>query len=361
MADDLQIPLLRSFVAIADTGGFYRAASARGISQSTVSQHVRQLERALDMELVRKDGRRTKFTPAGERLLGEARRILAVHDDVQTRLTDIVSKPVISIGSTETAAEELLPEILASVKAAFPDRQVQFHIERSTRMSELLDRGSIDIALMLGFDGETPGAVVGRLPLKWYSSTTRAPSPSPDGHAKLRLVAYTEPCGMRQRALRALHDAGNDVEIVAESGNLEGVIAGARAGLGLAVLPSAGGAPYGLAEHSEFPHLGEIGVHLAVRRGGVEGSIVSTVLGALRRFFPSSAEIDVADVVAVAASADAAGSVASAETGGPSPSAAPSAQPDSGVTSSTQRGRRRRDEPSIRELAEQERWSVVTI
>lgn len=361
MADDLQIPLLRSFVAIADTGGFYRAAAARGISQPTVSQHVRQLERALDMELVRKDGRRTKFTPAGERLLGEARRLLAVHDDVQTRLTDVVSKPVISIGSTETAAEELLPEVLASVKAAFPDRHVQFHIERSTRMSELLDRGSIDIALLLGFDGETPGAVVGRLPLKWYSSTTRAPSPSPDDHAKFHLVAYTEPCGMRQRALRALHDAGNDVEIVAESGNLEGVIAGARAGLGLAVLPSAGGAPSGLAEHSELPQLGEIGVHLAVRRGGVEGSIVSSVLGALRRFFPSSAEIDVADV---AASAGAPGSGASADAPGSEGSAAsstPSAQPDSGVTSSTQRGRRRPAEPSIRELAEQERWSVVTI
>lgn len=336
MAEDLQIPLLRSFVAIADTGGFYRAASARGISQSTVSQHVRLLERSLDVELVQKDGRKTKFTPAGERLLGEARRLLGVHDEVRTRLTAAVAKPAISIGSTETAADELLPEILATVKAAFPGRQVQFHIERSTRMTDLLHRGAIDIALLLGFDGETPGAVVGRLPLKWYSSTTRALSPAPEDRAKLQLVAYTEPCGMRQRALRALHDAGDEVEIVAESGNLEGVIAGARAGLGLAVLPSAGRAPAGLREQEGFPNLGEIGVHLAVRRGGVEESVVSTVLGALRSFFPSSEEIDPSDVVALA-----------------------STGPSEGSSSSPRE--RQPAEPSIRELAERENWSVVTL
>lgn len=280
MSDYLEIPLLRTFTAIADHGGFSRAAAVLNMSQSTVSQHVRQLERSLGVALVQKDGRKTKFTPAGERLLAEARGLLTAHDAARERIRGVSEKPIITIGSTETAADELLPEILSMVKAAFPDRQVQFHLDRSTKMVEMLQHGEIDIAVLLGFDSDTPGAVVGKLPLRWFSSQSAELAEGPE----VPLVAYTEPCGMRQRALQALNDHGRTAEIVAESGNLEGVIAGARAGLGFAVLPSAGRAPRGLREHPDFPQLEEIGVHMAVRRG-VDPDISATAYEALTRFF----------------------------------------------------------------------------
>lgn len=279
MSDYLEIPLLRTFVAIADNGGFSLAAAALHMSQSTVSQHVRQLERALETPLVQKDGRKKRFTPAGEKLLGEARRLLSAHDQAFGRLKEASERPVITIGSTETAADEVLPEILSTVKAAFPDRRVQFHIERSTRLVEALRRGDIDVAVLLGFN-ETPGALVGKLPMRWYASSS-VPMSVED---QVSLVAYTEPCGMRQRALQALHHVGTSVEIVAESGNLEGVIAGAKAGLGVAVLPSAGRSPRSLKQVIGFPELGEIGVYLAARQG-VEDDVAATVYEALEGFF----------------------------------------------------------------------------
>lgn len=83
----LDITLLRTFVAIREHGGFGRAAAALRCSQPTVSQHVRVLERRLGMSLVEKVGRIARFTPDGERLLIEARRIISVHDEALRQLT----------------------------------------------------------------------------------------------------------------------------------------------------------------------------------------------------------------------------------------------------------------------------------
>ena len=86
MDETLDIALLRTLIAIDEHGGFGRAAEALHRSQPTVSQHVRVLERRLGHPLVEKDGRGARFTALGERLLIEARRIVAVHDDALERL-----------------------------------------------------------------------------------------------------------------------------------------------------------------------------------------------------------------------------------------------------------------------------------
>ena len=64
----LDVVALRSLVAVADCGGFHRAAQALLVSQSAVSQHVRRLERTLGRPLVERDGRHSRFTPEGEEL-----------------------------------------------------------------------------------------------------------------------------------------------------------------------------------------------------------------------------------------------------------------------------------------------------
>lgn len=280
MAETLDIIQLRTFVAIAECGGFGRAAAALHMSQPTVSQHVRQLERRLEQPLVERDGRRAKFTAAGESLLVEARRILAVHDEALARL-DVTRTRTIVLGSTETAAEQILPDLLATMREAYPDRQVRFQIDRSTQMIDAVAKGTIDLAVVLDTGSTVPGTEVGALPLHWYASPEWTP---PALDASVPLVAYVEPCGMRQRALQQLGERGRRVEIAAESGSLEGVIAAARAGLGVAVLPSAGRPPAGLVVRREFPELGRISVRLIARRG-VGEDLVATALEALEGFF----------------------------------------------------------------------------
>lgn len=276
----LDIIQLRTFIAIDECGGFGRAAAALHLSQPTVSQHVRSLERRLGQALVEKDGRKAKLTLAGEKLLIEARRILAVHDEALARM-DATQDRTIVIGSTETAAEQILPELLTTLRAAYPGRQIQFVIDRSTAMTEAVTRGTIDLALVLDTGQAVPGIEVGALPLNWYASAAWEP---PAQNEAVSLVAYVEPCGMRQRALRELGELGRSVEIAAESGSLEGVIAAARAGLGLAVLPSIGRAPSGLVVRRDFPDLGQIYVRLVTRRG-LEDDLLTTAVGAMESFF----------------------------------------------------------------------------
>src|SRR6185503_14566868 len=108
MGRELDIAPLRSFVAVADCGGFQRAATSLHLSQGAVSQHVRRLESAVGHPLVERSGRGSRFTTAGEQLLHHARRVLAVHDEA---LHDVVgaSRETLVVGSTEHAAAQVLP------------------------------------------------------------------------------------------------------------------------------------------------------------------------------------------------------------------------------------------------------------
>ncbi len=347
MSAALDLVQLRSFVAIADCGGFGRAAAALHLSQPTVSQHVRGLERRLHQVLVEKHGRQARFTAAGERLLAEARHLLAVHDEALARL-DASSRRTIVIGSTETAAEQVLPDLLQALHDAYPDRPVQFTIDRSTQMTEAVTKGTIDVAILLGLGPDTPGRQVGTLPLRWYAHPdlvlpalgapgTSGGAGSSDGAApsgEVPLVAYSEPCGMRQRALAELAEAGHRVRLTAESTSLEGVIGAARARLGVAVLPSAGAAPAGLVERTDLPPLGVIAVNLAVRRG-LDLDLEAAALGALEGFFAGLAVSravvpTAARRVAATAPAAALSAAPPAPPGAPGPAPARSSAPAGG-------------------------------
>ncbi len=280
MAAHLDLTQLRTFVAVTECGGQKRAAAALHLSQPTVSQHIKLLERRLRQTLMRRNGRRTELTAEGERLLVEARRILAVHDQALDRLA-AAGPPAVVIGSTETAAEQVLPGLLAVLRDAYPRTSVTFRIDRSTQMAEAVGRGAIDLAVLLGLGSEVPGRQVGALPLSWFAAPGWL---EPGPGAPIPLVAYVEPGGMRQLAVTELAATGRAIEVVAESTSLEGVLAAARAGLGVAVLPSAGALPAGLVRVTHLPHLGAIGVFLAARRG-LDVDIEAAGLSALETFF----------------------------------------------------------------------------
>ena len=88
MARNLDMTALRSFVAVADTGGVTRAAGFLNLTQSAVSMQLKRLEESLDAELLDRTARQIALTPAGEKLLGYARRMLELNDEIWSRLTD---------------------------------------------------------------------------------------------------------------------------------------------------------------------------------------------------------------------------------------------------------------------------------
>lgn len=284
MSFSFDLEHLRTIVAIAECGGFSRAAAARHISQPALSQHVRLLERGLKRKLFEKEGRGMRFTAEGEAVLTEARQILGVHDEALARL-QVRQEQVVVVGSTEHSAEHVLPEMIRALADAFPDVTTRFEIGRSTQLEESVARGTLDLAFVLASRGNEGGREIGRLPLSWYASPTWA-----RGTAEtINLVAFEEPCALRERAMAALSAEGYRINVAAQSTTLEGVLAGVRAGLGVALLPSvAGRVPAGVVGRTDLPDVGSAGLNLMARRG-LDPGIEMTALETGEQFLASSA------------------------------------------------------------------------
>jgi DNA-binding transcriptional LysR family regulator len=273
MPAGLDIGALRSLVAIAEAGGFRRAAESLHLSQSGVSQHVRRLEKVVGRPLVAPDGRGVRFTSDGELLVAEARTILAAHDAALVRLgvhpePGTASAPrTICVGTTEHAAEQLLPALTAALATGLPTTQVRFRLDRGWRLEEGLQQGTVDVAVLIG-RGEESARPAGELALSWFAATGWVAPPTSEPVA---LVAIDEPCTLRRRALAALAQAGRAAVVVGESGHLSGVVHTVRAGAGVALLADIGAVPPGLEAVAGLPEVAAEPLHVRTRRGAPAG------------------------------------------------------------------------------------------
>jgi len=123
---DLNLPWLRSWIEVVDSGGFARAATRLHLSQPRVSAHVASLERTLGCALIDRRARPLALTDEGKRLLPKARSILAVVDDtvsdMQSTATTLAGK--LTIASFASASSAFLPSILMRLRDANPLLQV---------------------------------------------------------------------------------------------------------------------------------------------------------------------------------------------------------------------------------------------
>jgi DNA-binding transcriptional LysR family regulator len=276
MPPTLDIVPLRSFVAIAETGGFHRAGTRLSLTQSAVSQHVRKLESVIGERLVQPSGRGTRFTAAGEAMLIEARKILEVHDRAVERLVGRQQRSLV-IGSTEHAADAILPPLIDSLADRFPDLDVQFRFDRTARLLDGVEQGAIDIAVFVSEAGDFDGTSVGALPVRWCA----APGWVPPAEGPLPLVAIQAPCAIRASALRVLAAHDISARVVGDAAYVGGVLNAARAGLGVALVACADVPPEGLVELVDLPPAPSVALASRVR-DGTAGDVTETVLDVLR-------------------------------------------------------------------------------
>lgn len=288
MSHILDIAPLRSLVAVADRGGFLRAATSLHLSQAAVSQHVRRLEAAVGRPVVERIGRGSRFTPEGEQLLSHARRILAAHDEA-LRSFGVETEEALVIGSTEHAAAQLLPYLSASLEEALPDRQVRFRIDRGTALRESLAAGRLDLALLLGHADDPRSTPVGELELTWYAAPgwTRPPGPLP-------VVAFDSPCALRSRALETLSESGVPAVVGAEANQLAGVHAAVSAGLGVALMATLGETPSGVVPCQDLPRPHPLPLAVWARQG-LDEQTVRLAADALRRLLAPAAPLTYAE------------------------------------------------------------------
>lgn len=285
MTGSLDIATLRSLVAIADCGGFQRAASALHLSQGAVSQHVRRLESTIGRPLVERHGRGSRFTADGEQLVVQARRILALHDDT-LRGFGAETEETVTIGSTEHAAAQLLPALAAGLAEAAPSHRIRFRIDRGARLREGVATGRLDLALLLNAEGSR-AELVGDLDLAWYAAPTWSRL---DTHAAVPVVAFDSPCSLRNRALETLSAHDLPAVISAEATQLAGVQAAVGAGLGVALMATLGHTPEGLVPCHDLPTPEPLQLFVS-SRPGLRGPIARTVVQVLRPLLGAEARL----------------------------------------------------------------------
>ena len=146
-------PTLRQLeyaVAIQDLGSFSRAAERCHVTQPGLSTQVRKMERALGVELFERGSREVLVTPAGEVLLGRARSVLSAVNDL-VRAVDDLRDPLegtLRLGVIPTIAPYLLPQMMPAIRARFPKLRLLLMEERTRRLREMVEDGSLDLALV---------------------------------------------------------------------------------------------------------------------------------------------------------------------------------------------------------------------
>ncbi|MGF1560791.1 MAG: LysR substrate-binding domain-containing protein [Geminicoccaceae bacterium] len=231
---NLEIDLLRAFVAIVECGGFTRAVERVGRSQSAISLKIKRLEDLLGTTLFARSGRTIELTPSGEILIGYARRMLALNDEALSRLIEPEIEGVVRLGAPEDFSAKHLAPILARFKAEHPRVALEVKLDLTLKLIEDLERDELDLALIKREPQEArEGVLVWREPLVWIGAQHQRLSLG----ERLPLVLAPAPCVYRTRAIKALNEAGLGWHVTYTCSSLAGTCAAVRAGLGITVLP----------------------------------------------------------------------------------------------------------------------------
>ena len=225
--------LLRTFLAVAETRGFTRAAAQLGISQPTVSQHVRRLEQAADRILVVRDTREVEITDNGVAMAGFARTILAAHAAAEDYFSGTAMKGRLRFGSADDLAITQLPRILRHFRQLHPQIKLELTVDQSAPLRRRLEAGQLDLIFVKTAPGSTDGRLVRRDTMVWvaHEKTTV------ERDETVPLIAYRGPSVSRQIAIDALEAAGRTWRITCNTREVNGVLAAVRAGIGVAVFP----------------------------------------------------------------------------------------------------------------------------
>jgi DNA-binding transcriptional LysR family regulator len=230
----LDFELLRAFVAVADCGGFHRAAERLNLTQSTVSQQIKRLELETRRPLFRRTTRSVALTDDGEMLLGDARRLLLLEEAARHRLAAPRLSGMVRLGVVEEVAGGSLPSALARFAVLHPDVKLEVQIGISAELIGQLDAGRLDVAFAKRPLGTAKGRLAWREPLVWAAAETFDLVPG----AALPLALYRERSVSREAALAALQDGELKWEIVYTSPSLTGLRAAALAGFAITPLPA---------------------------------------------------------------------------------------------------------------------------
>lgn len=244
--------LLRTFVTLARAGSFTAAARALHLAQSTVTVHIRTLERELGTPLFDRMPSGTVPTRAGVRLLEEAEEVLdAVARLRATAATasgqgDAAGGAVegqVAVGAGDSLCASRLPPVIASLRRTQPRLDVELHAASTATAVDGLRTGRLDIALLLEPEVDESDLLARRIadePLAYVAAPGHPLAGRAAGWAELAdecFFVHEEGCSYSDRLVRTLLGLPGARPRITRFGSIDAARSCVAAGLGLTLLP----------------------------------------------------------------------------------------------------------------------------
>ncbi|HCR2153270.1 transcriptional regulator LrhA [Enterobacter asburiae] len=230
---NLDLDLLRTFVAVADLNTFAAAAAAVCRTQSAVSQQMQRLEQLVGKELFARHGRNKLLTEHGIQLLGYARKILRFNDEACMSLMFSNLQGVLTLGASDESADTILPFLLNRISSVYPKLALDVSVKRNAFMVEMLNEHKVDLVVTTHRPGQFDCLTLRTSPTHWYCAAEyvlQKGEPVP-------LVLLDDPSPFRDMVLTALNEANIPWRLAYVASTLPAVRAAVKAGLGVTARP----------------------------------------------------------------------------------------------------------------------------
>jgi len=263
---NIDIGLLRAFVAVVETGSVTRAAHLLNLTQAAVSQQLKRLEELFAVALFDRSNRTLRPTAAGERLLAHAQSMTAMNDDLWGLMSTPHYEGEVRVGVPHDVVEPNLPAVLRRFDRAWPRVRVTLISGITAELLANLHRNDLDIALSTEPDVPPNAELLLSDPLVWVGAA------GGQAHQRTPLpVSFGSPhCAFRASAIHALAGAGRDWRPVCEATVLDAVKATVYADVAVApMLLSAVPADLSVIDAAEgLPPLPPFCINMHMRRTG---------------------------------------------------------------------------------------------
>ncbi|SIS45050.1 LysR family transcriptional regulator [Neptunomonas antarctica] len=230
--------LLRSFVAVVDTGSFTRAAESTHLTQSTVSQQIRKLESQIGCDLLLRKGRYATPTLEGERVLNYARRILLLMGEAISQTLLSAEQREIRLGVPEDFATHELMPTLSHFSEDFPDVRLEVKSGMCIDIWRQFQQNELDMALVKQRPGNAQGMASWPEPLCWIDSLKRDNlQRSTIEGTPIPLVSLPSTGLYLSEMTHTFDTLGRHWRMAYITTSLSGVSCAVEAGLGISLLP----------------------------------------------------------------------------------------------------------------------------
>ncbi|GAB5411347.1 MAG: LysR substrate-binding domain-containing protein [Chlamydiales bacterium] len=225
--------ILETFIAIAETDSFTKAAKRVNRTQSAVSQQIAKLEKTLDQQLITRRKTLT-LTPAGEVFLGYARKIFALHREVIDHFNEPDLEGEVRFGLPEDFASLFLSEVLADFSRIHPRILLNVECDLTINLFNRFKKNEFDFVLVkMNRPEDFPnGLEIWSEPLRWVGDSNLLDSNNP-----VPLVLAPNPCVYRAAGLQALDNSKQTWRLVFTSPSYSSTVAAVKAGLGITIMP----------------------------------------------------------------------------------------------------------------------------